>query len=84
MLLRLPRSGRMIRLAIMPTAFEAIAATLITALLLAGAASARAETIHGALAKAYGTHDLDRAPQTRRHARPRPELQRTDLRRAKD
>jgi hypothetical protein len=50
----------MIRIAITAEAFEAIAATLLTALLLPGAASARAET--GALGKAYGTPDLDRAP----------------------
>jgi hypothetical protein len=74
----------MIRLAITAAAFDAIAATLITALLLAGAATARAETIQGALAKAYGTHDLDRAPeQACRHPRPRPELQRSVLCRAK-
>jgi hypothetical protein len=42
----------MLRITISAAAFEAIAATLLTALLLAGAASARAETIHGALGKA--------------------------------
>ena len=41
----------MLRITISAAAFEAIAATLLTALLLAGA-SARAETIHGALGKA--------------------------------
>ena len=67
----------MIRITITAAAFEAIAATLLTALLLAGAASARAETIHGALGKAYGTHDLDRAPQqARRHVPPRRKLHR--------
>jgi hypothetical protein len=50
--------------------------SLLVALLLAGTASTavracRAETIHGALAKAYGTHDPDRAhlAQHRRPAR---------------
>jgi hypothetical protein len=64
----------MIRISITDAAFEAIAATLLAAVLLAGAVKVcRAETIHGALAKAYGTHDLDRARQhSRRHARPRP------------
>jgi len=67
----------MVRITITATAFEAFAATLIAALLLAGTASARAETLHGALGKAYGTHHLDRAPQpTRRHAPPRRKLQR--------
>jgi hypothetical protein len=53
----------LIRITITPAAYAAIAATLLAALLLAGAASARAETIQRALGKAYGTHDLDRAPQ---------------------
>jgi len=52
----------MIRLAIIAAALKAISATLLTALLLVGTASARAETNHGALTKAYGMHDLDRAP----------------------
>jgi hypothetical protein len=54
----------MIRITITAAALEAIAATLLTALLLPGTASARAETIHGALGKAYGTHDLDQPPLT--------------------
>jgi hypothetical protein len=55
----------MIRIAITAAAFYAV----FTALLLVGVASARAETIHGALGKAYGAHDLDRAPQkARRHS----------------
>jgi hypothetical protein len=66
------------------TAGAARLRSLLTALLLAGAASAvvgacRAETIGGALAKAYRTHHLDRAPlaqQAHRHARAGRELQR--------
>jgi hypothetical protein len=58
--------------------------SLLTALLLAVAASAvvgacRAETIGGALAKAYRTHDLDRAPSAQQahcQARAGRELQR--------
>jgi hypothetical protein len=55
--------------------------SLLAALLLAFAASAaagecRAETIHGALAKAYGTHALDRAPRAHCPARARQEHKR--------
>ena len=54
----------MIRIAITAAVFEAIAATLLTAFLLAGAASARAESIHGPLSNALSNDDWIERPKS--------------------